>query len=498
MNATAEILLDNFQDQVVENYDSQNDFSTAVAFRSQKKPLNVNSILATTDEKRSELLRSMVVIENAIRMAEVGKLSNLELESASPEALLLSLSLADGKRYFKIDLQSETFALKEFSALIGVPVRFLRTNTSELNVETIRYYLDLRKISNPDLCLRMFYMNQTSTVLDERSEPVQAYPLLNTLQHSDRQEAPALDLDSTDYLAKVSNVASVLIQRCEQQGIQLRLIRNAVTRMNVNGGNQLITLLVENPEHALEVNGEKFQPLLQIGSCINLSKRDAAEVRLNFGLMRMACENGLMVGLSKDTLDHLNTDLDDEEKDYILSRAGSTTALRSPAFRMNTKIFNSALAVNVAQTFIQAAIQSSAEAKELLEAAATTTYEAGPAEMIQAIGYAGRKNGMSTKLLKRLSSEYLVGVLDGDEHIKTPMDVMNFMTFNSRTESTDIIEHTESNAYSFSMDLLKQLSSKRDEESEAQKQLNVILAGLPARFRQQSDFLTNPEGEEDE
>lgn len=498
MNASPEILIDNFEDQVVENYDTQNDFSTAVAFRSIKKPLNVNPILSTTDEKRAELLRSMVVIENSTRMAEVGKLSNLELENASPEALLVSVSLSDGKRYFKIDLQSETFALKEFSALIGVPVRFLRTNTSELNVETIRYYLDLKKLSNPDLCLRLFYLNQTSTILNSRSEPVSAYPLLNTLQHGDRQESPALDLDPTEYMAKISNVASALIQRSEQQGIQLRLIRNAATRMNVNGGNQLITLLVENPEHQFLVNGEKYQPLLQIGSCLNLSKRDSMEVRLNFGLMRMACENGLMVGLSKDTLDNLNTDLDEEEKDYLLSKVSTSSALRSPAFRMNTKVFNSALAVNVANTFIQAAIQSAAEAKTLLEAATNTTYEAEPAEMVKAINYAGRKSGMSAKLLKRLSSEYLVGVLDGDESIKTPMDVINFMTFNSRTENTDIIEQTESNAYSFSMDILKQLESNREEESEAQKQVNSIIAGLPARFRQQAEFLTNPDQDLDQ
>lgn len=488
MNAT-EMQLDRFDDQVVENYDTNNNFSTSVAFRASKKPLNANAILAGDDEKRWEVLRGMVAIENGTRMAEVGRISNVELANVTPEEILLSINLETGKKYFRIDLHSETFSLREFASLIGLPVAFLRNNPSELNIENIEYYLGLKKLNNADLCLRFFYLDTPDVAMLRDQNTEQAYPLLFIKQHSLGQEAPAMELQPSDYLAKIANVASETIRKAQVRGLNLRLIRNAATRMNVNGGNQLITLLVENPEHLLWINDEKYQPLIQIGACVNLSKKESEDVRINFGVMRMACENGLMVGISRSAIESMDASLEQDEIEYLANLSPSTSSMKSPAMRISTKVFNTQLSVRLMDTLLDTAIASAQEAKEILSAAASLHYEATPVDFVSALGYAGRKTGMPPKLLKRLASEYVVGHLDGDHSISGPMDVINFMTFNSRTENTDLIEQVESNAYTFSMEIMRQLANKKEELNAEQKALDDVLLGLPTAFRLKGEHL---------
>lgn len=454
-------------------YDSQSNFSEPVKVRGATRVLHLNPILKTmdTDEKKAAFLNASVALEQSTRVSEVGLVTNLVLRYVCSEYLLLSTETSpENLFYIHIDPKEKSYPLSQLSAILGIPYQFAKKNPGYLNSPTFAHYIDKLKAKERLPSVRLLYLNRPINVsmevmmdIDDAGNlkpeptmefvPVRAYPLVAVLSHKDSSVVCSMDASSDGVIAKQSMVVKSILNNPALQQYDLKLMRAFSTITPENGGNQFHSIISTAFNTQVDVGGEVYSPVLNVTSRL-FERSQTPTIQLDFGLMRMVCENGLMLPMHQNVFEQMGDIFTESEKALLPGVTSSNNGVTLPA-----NIFNSRLGLKIINGIMESLVeQAHVMSHALARAAEFQLITSNPEEFIKAATDLGSSMKVSGKVIEMFLMEYLAGQLSGEQKFKTPFDCIQFITFVSRAYDTAIIAKTEQVAYSYAMQLYRNLA----------------------------------------
>lgn len=490
LNALAADVRRNRDDHV---YSPYRDFESPLVIRGTNRVLfqaqALNEVEHPSRDALNNAIANFATADRQLGMVSWPNLALLKIVASTPEMLVLSMPDRDGATHYyalQTPAHGPELPLKRFSSMLSIPYSFSKKNPMKLNSVNFEYYLTLLngdpdKHFPVDVVFNKTAIEASVTKADGTIETVSAHPIINLLRAKKETE----NSDITQRVPLFGSILNNVVRTIDESGMGLNpILQSYSTGYNSNRGRHYARLLFDKEELSIRFKGEPYQFGMFLESDFSGDFKDFGTVRLGFSLFRQICSNGMTVAYS----DSERAELIELFVAQEMSRQGFTYSRDLPAPDENyeaahmqargraSMLFDPrGITIPVAQanlgfeasfitTILQFFIRSGDVITKQLESLDTPFGQVDREEFISTTLELQKSLKIkSPEMIKFFLLEYAAGEMTGDQVFDTPLAVLNYLTFISRSYDTATMNDMEAKALTLVQNLKTKLLEKEKE-----------------------------------
>lgn len=439
-------------------------------------------------EALNQTIATFAAADRALAMVSWPNLAALKIVASTPETLILSMPDKDGAlQYYALQtpMNGPELPMKRFCSMLSIPYSFAKKNPTKLNCVNFEYYLSLLngdpdKQYPVDVVYNKTPLPVSVTQADGTITSVNAFSIINLLRSSKEQT----NTDITQRVPLFGSILSNIVRTIDESGLNLNpTLQSYATGYNANRGRHYARIVFDKHELSVTFKGELYQFGMFLESDFSGDFRDFGQVRLGFSLFRQICSNGMTVAYS----DSERAELIDLFVAQEMARQGFTyakdlqgdetyEAAHMQARGRATMLFdprgimipvgqaNLGFEASFITTILHFFTRSGHVIAQQLESLDTPFGQVNREEFIStALELQKSLKIKSPEMIKFFLLEYTAGELSGEQTFKSPLDVLNYLTFIARSHDTAAMNDMEAKAVTFVHNLKTKLLEKEKE-----------------------------------
>lgn len=467
----------------------------------QNRELSVEDAQSKQQQALDDLIAKCEAVDTSIDLVRLPSLVALQIHAVDPHFLLLKTSVTGDKLFVvPAPVRQNVLAFKRLSSMLSIPYSFSKKNPTFLNKLNFDYYLNRFKGGEEKPASVDIVFDTVPTPLElhteEQTVTVQAHLIRNFLKVSAQRRGrpaapgtPGSDPDKPSIVQRVPLFSSILAgvkQEIEAMGLKVGLQAHTLGYES-NGGQHYARLLLDGPDTTLLLNGEEYRVGIAVTTDFLGDTQNFGDVRYSTLLFRQICSNGMIAQWKSEEVEafkqkYLNEqmlargfDLPEEmyadKPDYATAKREiealfhiqfSAEGLVVPVVQANAKVPTQILGAAV-----KALLNSEQALAARLQSLKAEFADVDPEEFIKTTLTLQKAFKMkSPELIKYMLLEYTAGQVGGNQTIRSPHDVLQYLTLIGRSYSTAVMADVEEKAMRFSQALYDELIAKSKQKAE--------------------------------
>ncbi|HEC64718.1 MAG TPA: hypothetical protein ENI23_05465 [bacterium] len=493
-------------------YDDQNNFSESVLIRGTNKRFTQHETLFSLDRpsksKLDWLISETKKIDTSLEIANFINISELKLVCITEEHLIFKSSIYPEERYkyFAIGIPNgnKSLPFDRFSSFLGIPANFSKKNPGFLNIQTFEYYQKITTlVSGKNLPVDLVYIKDPVDVMVDKAvahgdhdfiqalegSKIQAHQVINIFKRPGargrkKEEDPPGEIRAISIAEKVPLFSQILSNTVEALHSSDELnpgLQSFSVGYDVGGrGYHFARLVFDNPEYEIHVpsesGGDTFQIGLNITSDFMGTSSGFGQVNFSFIMFKEICSNGMIMTLPNEQRENLRErfvaqkledmgELDKEAPETILLiqklNAQFHQMFSADGIHVPVALANSSLETSQFSAILKFFLDSKEALTEQFTELQQTFGEVDQDKFVESLLTISNNVKLASKeIVKYMILEYVAGVVSRSQRFKSPMDLINYLTFMARAYPANTMVDIERKAMLIGQAMLMEFITK--------------------------------------
>lgn len=483
------------------NYSDDQEFEKPVVIRGTNKFLVPSDhTISFIDEEEcgvQEVIDMCRNVDDNLDIATIENVSSLRILFLNNDYMILHDDVMEGGSglnycvpTFYQESKKESAAFRKWSELMKIPYSYSKKNPGHLNVVNFEYWKKALTVAQEQqIPIDIVYLREPIGVdlqIDDidADGPIQAFLVVNILRSQVVCEKRGIITEViksklSDRVPLMSKILENVTKEFKNINPELKISvqQYSLGYTGVNRGRHYARLVLNIPNYSFEVDGDIMHPSISIETDFLGRHKDFGIATVSFNLFRGVCSNGVVVEWNEGQKEQMkdqfvlqylkNRGINEHSVNYQEAYNSAITQFNA-VFSANginipVNVANSVFTSTLFKQMFEFFLNTLGYMKDSLEGLTVKFLdEVSEKEFVSTVHNLAVSMKFPPNLIKFLIIEYIAGnCVNQNQLFKTPLDILNFLTYLAKSFESKIQLEVERKAYRFVYNLMQILIYKK-------------------------------------